>query len=203
MTNHYDAPTIPLPRRWTRCVCTAVLHVISLARLASASVRGWAVNSANTRVRLATQSDQARQEISLLREEMRGKAARMAQIPAHWRPFYTPTDRMAILELRAARGWNQVQTAAAMQVTAATVASWTRRVDERGPDALVQLSEPVNHFPDFVRYIVRRLKALCPSLGTVKIAQVLARAGLHLAATTVSRMLKEGDRSDQNTAVPC
>jgi hypothetical protein len=34
----------------------------------------------------------------------------MAQIPAHRRPHYPPTERMAILELRAARGWNQVQT---------------------------------------------------------------------------------------------
>ena len=36
---------------------------------------------------------------------------------------------------------------------------------------------------------VRRLKALCPSLGKVKIAQSLAHAGLHFGATTVGRML--------------
>ena len=36
---------------------------------------------------------------------------------------------------------------------------------------------------------VRRLKAVCPSLGKVKIAQCLAHAGLHLGATTVGRML--------------
>jgi transposase InsO family protein len=114
----------------------------------------------------------------------------MAQIAAHRRPHYPPTERMAILELRAARGWNQVHTAKAMLVTPATVAAWLRRIDERGYDALVQLSEPVNRFPDFVRYIVRRLKALCPSMGKVRIARVLARAGLHLAATTVGRILK-------------
>jgi hypothetical protein len=34
----------------------------------------------------------------------------MAQIPAHRRPHYPPTERMAILQLKAARGWNQVQT---------------------------------------------------------------------------------------------
>ena len=124
----------------------------------------------------------------------------MAQIPAHRRPFYPPTERMAILELRAARGWNQVQTAAAMMVTPATVASWTRRIDEDGANALVQLPEPVNKFPDFVRYIVRRLKTLCPSMGKVKIAQVLARAGLHLGATTVDRMLKEADGPPTNAA---
>ena len=57
--------------------------------------------------------------------------------------------------------------------------------------ALVQLSEPVKRFPDFVRYLVRQLKALCPTMGKVRIAQVLARAGLHLGATTVGRILKE------------
>jgi len=95
----------------------------------------------------------------------------MAQITPHRRPHYPPTDRMAILELRAARGWNQAQAARAMLVTPATVAAWMRRVDEQGPDALLQLPEPVNQFPDFVRHIVRRLKALCPSMGKVKIAR--------------------------------
>jgi hypothetical protein len=114
----------------------------------------------------------------------------MAAIPAHRRPHYPPTERMAILELRAARGWNQVQTAQAMLVTPEAVASWNRRVDEQGPHALVQLPEPVNRFPDFVRLIVRCLKALCPTLGKVGIARILARAGLHLAATTVGQILK-------------
>lgn len=46
-----------------------------------------------------------------------------------------------------------------------------KRIDEDGPDALVQLPAPINKFPDFVAHSVRRLKALCPSLGKVKIAQ--------------------------------
>ena len=66
-----------------------------------------------------------------------------------------------------------------------------KRLVEQGPDALVQLREPVNKFPDFVRYAVQRLKTLCPSMGKVKIAQTLCRAGLHLGATAVGRILKE------------
>ena len=50
---------------------------------------------------------------------------------------------------------------------------------------------PVNKFPDFTRYIAQRLKTLCPTMGKVKIAQTLARAGLHLGTTTVGRMLKQ------------
>jgi hypothetical protein len=44
------------------------------------------------------------------------------------------------------------QTANAFLVTVATISSWMKRVDEQGPNALVQLREPVNKFPDFVRY---------------------------------------------------
>ena len=48
------------------------------------------------------------------------------------------------------------EVAKAFLVTAATVASWLRRVDEQGPKALLQLRTPVNRFPDFVRYVVTR-----------------------------------------------
>ena len=50
----------------------------------------------------------------------------------------------------------------------------------------------MNRFPDYVGYLVRRLKVLCPTMGKVKIAQVLCRVGLHLAPTTVARMLRQG-----------
>ncbi len=76
-------------------------------------------------------------------------------------------------------------------MTAATIASWMKRLDQQGANALVQIREPVNKFPDFVRYAVQRLKTLCPALGKVKIADILCRAGLHLGATTVGRILKE------------
>jgi transposase InsO family protein len=51
--------------------------------------------------------------------------------------------------------------------------------------------EPVNRFPDMVRAIVRRLKALVPSMGKVRIAHVLARAGLEISAASVRRILRE------------
>jgi hypothetical protein len=115
----------------------------------------------------------------------------MNRIPAQRRPHYPSIERMAILEPRAARGRSLSQTARRFLVTPATIASWMQRLDDEGPDALVQVREPVNRFPDFVRYIVCRLKVLCPTMGKVKIAQILCRVGLHLSATTVGRMLKE------------
>ena len=115
----------------------------------------------------------------------------MARISPLRRPHYLPTERMAILELKAARGWSLQQTADAFQLTAPTIASWIQRVDEDGADALVQMRIPVNKFPDFVRYVVQRLKVLCPAMGKVKMAQTLARAGLHIGATTIGRILKD------------
>ena len=65
-----------------------------------------------------------------------------------------------------------------------------RRLDEEGEEALVRLPVPVNRFPDFVSVVVQQLRATCPSLGKVRIAQILARAGLALSASTVRRALR-------------
>ena len=102
-------------------------------------------------------------------------------------------SRMAILELRARRGWSMAETARRFLVEPRTVSSWMRRLDDGDERALVETQEPINKFPEFVRYIVRRLKVLCPRMGKRKIAEVLARAGLHLGATTVRRMTLETD----------
>ena len=156
-----------------------------------AVARGWAANSYDARLRLKQDNDRLRQEISLLKEEMRIKDARMERIPAQRRPHYPPIDRLAILELRAARAWSLAETARRLLVTPLTIASWMHRLADEGPEALVRLPEPVNRFPEFVGYIARRLKTLCPAMGTRRIARVLCRAGLHLGATTVRRMLTD------------
>ena len=77
-----------------------------------------------------------------------------------------------------------------------------KRIDEQGPDALLQLHEPANKFPDFVRYTVQRLKTLSPSMGKVKIAETLCRAGLHLGVTTVGRILKEDPQTAPGDVAP-
>jgi putative transposase len=191
MSKQRNLPNIPLPRDWSCRVKSAILHVISLAQFAMAYTRSWAVNSQVARVRLKAENDQLRQHAAFLEDELHIKDARMTRIPAQGRPHYLPTERMSILEMRAAHGWSTQQTADAFLVTAATIASWMKRLDEQGADALVQIREPVNKFPDFIRYAVQRLKTLCPTLGKVKMAEVLCRAGLHLGATTVGRIHKE------------
>lgn len=98
------ASTLPLPHGWPRRARSAVVHAISLATASLTSARGWASESWNPRVRLNEENLGLRGEIALLREELRVKDARMARIPAQRRPHYPPAERLAILELRAARG---------------------------------------------------------------------------------------------------
>jgi transposase-like protein len=143
------APRIPLPKGWQGCVKSAVLHAIALAHYAIVHARAWAADSINARVRLAAENDRLQAECALLREELRIKDARTAQITPQRRPHYPVHERMAILELRAARAWSLKQTADTFLVTPATIASWLKRIDEQGTDALLQLCQPVNKFPDF------------------------------------------------------
>ena len=169
----------------------AVLHAIALAHYAIVYARAWATDSIKARVQLAAENDRLHEDCVLLREELRIKYIRMTQLAPQRRPHYSVHKRMAILELRAARGWSVKQTADTFLITPATVGSWMKRINEIGPDALLQLREPVNKFPDFARYIVQRLKTLSSSMGKAKIAETLCRAGLHLGTTTVGRILKE------------
>ncbi len=132
---------------------------------------------------------------------MRIKDQRMSRIAANRRPVYSSEERFEILQLKAAQNWSLRETAKQFLVAPATIASWLKRVDEDGPDALVKILEPVNKFPDFVRYSVSRLKTLCPSLGKVKIGEILCRAGLHLSGSPCAKpqTLAAGQPGDKFT----
>ena len=89
-----------LPRQWPEHARTAVLHAVSLASTAATIVRGrWSQRGHRADL-------DAQDEVALLREELRIKDDRMARLVAARRPHYQPPSRMAILELRARRGWS-------------------------------------------------------------------------------------------------
>ena len=184
-----SSPSLPFPKTWPKVARRSVLHAISVA--ASALTQAWSRASSGRRaIRAEAESDQLRAEIALLTEELSLKGERWRRVHPHRRPHYGPVQRMRILELRAARGWSIHQTAERFHVTEETNASWMRRLDEGGEAGLVRTDKPLNKFPDFVAYLVRSLKRTCPAFGKKKIAQVLARAGLHLGVSTVRRMLE-------------
>jgi transposase InsO family protein len=180
----------PLPDGWPEQAKSAILQAIAAAHFALTPVRGWCANSPITRLRLTAQDDRRKAEVALLKEELRIKDARMAHIPPRQRPHYPPTARLAILELKAAHHWSAKQTADRFLLTSDTISSWSRRLDESGEGALVQAPTPLNKFPEFVTHLAQRLRTLCPTMGKKRIADMLARAGVHLAASTAGRMVK-------------
>ena len=138
MLSKSNPPEIPLPKSWGTHVKSATIHVLALAQYALTYSRSWAADSSNQRVRLKAENDRLIQEVALLREEIRIKDVRMAQIDPQRRPHYPSTERMAILELRAARGWSLEQAAKVFLVTADTIGSWVRanrrgRTERPGP----------------------------------------------------------------------
>ena len=52
--------------------------------------------------------------------------------------------RMAIIELRAARGWSQAETSRVFRVEPGTIRTWWKRIDEEGDSPLVKTPVPVN-----------------------------------------------------------
>ena len=190
---------VPLPPHWPKRVRSAVIHAISLVHVSLTATYGWAADNCSARVRRRLEMERLRKKVALLEEEIRIKDARMLRIPAPRRPHYPPAERLAILKLQAACGWSLTQAGTRLLIATATVASWARRLDEQGQRAVVQLPEPVNKLPEFARYIVRQMQVFCPTLGKLKIAQVLCRAGLQLSSTTVRRILNEKPRRPPRT----
>ena len=159
----------PLPRGWYNHIKSSLLRAISLATAALTVARSRSADD-----RLRAELERATNEIALLQEALQIKDSRWSRLAPRKRPHYTPIQRMRVLQLKAARDWSYEQAAAVFVVDEQTLKSWLRRVDEEGERALVQLSEPVNRFPDHVRELVRWLKLVCPTLGKVRIAQTLA-----------------------------
>ncbi len=182
---------IPLPSSWPANVCHSVIAAVGLAWVSMTHVRGWAINSPIERLRLKAENERLLGRLAVVEAENRILKARLSRVPARERPYYTPEERLEILSLRTGQGWSASQTARRFLVSAATIASWTKRLQEGGESALLRLSFPVNKFSECVTAVAQQLRVAAPLMGSRKIAEHLARAGLHLSATTVRRMLKQ------------
>jgi transposase-like protein len=186
-----DSPN--LPRGWSKHIKSSLVHAIALAATALTEAWSRAAAGRSKDTKLDAELDRANTEIAMLREELAIKDARWSRLPSRRRPYYSPVERLRILQLKAARGWSRQQAAHAFLINEQTLRSWLIRVDEQGGRALIQIADPVNKFPNCVRYLVKQLKALLPAMGKVRLAQLLARAGLHLGATTIARIWKEAE----------
>lgn len=108
--------TLPVPRQWSRHIKSAFIHTISLASATFTSTCALASKRKLVATRMKAELAQAYQEISLLRQELEIKDERFKRIPAQRRPYYSPIQRLQILELKPARCWSIYQTAKARMV---------------------------------------------------------------------------------------
>ena len=120
-----------------------VLNVIGIVRIAMLAGREALIQEGDVK---DARIHQLESDLAMLREELRLVGARMQRIAPHRRPQYTMVERMAILELRAMRGWNKTETARHFFVSDDTIRAWLGRIDD---DSLIQTRTPVNILPRF------------------------------------------------------
>ena len=94
------------PRGWKKRVKRVLLNVLSLGRVCTAVLEAEDALGADPERRSRGRNAAILRENELLKEELRLKDMRMFRVPGRRRPHYSPTDRMAILEIRADRGWS-------------------------------------------------------------------------------------------------
>jgi transposase InsO family protein len=182
-------PKIPLPKGWSVLTLQAVLHVITLARIILLNAANWSDGPECDTLRLRVENSRLQSEIALLQCEIEIKDARFARLEPKKRPHYLPHERLQILMIQATRGLVNVQIAKRFQVTLQTIRNWIQGKDK--DTGTVQILEKPTRYPDFVRLIVQQFKVCCPMLGRFKIADILARAGLHISASTVKHCIDE------------
>ena len=190
--------TAALPKNWPTLTKAAVVQAVALARVLCVFVVAKAAEgedgedapdaASSENVKPA---EQVRLEVenALLREELALVRGRLARMPPENRPHYLRPERLRVLALMAGRGWNRTQAATALLVKPATISRWLRWAESDSPN--VEHSPPVNKYPDEAAIVLHHLKALFPHFGKRRLAQMLARIGLHLSETTVGRKLKE------------
>ena len=177
--------TAALPKNWPSMTKAAVVHTAALARTVFTLVVGDAGGHESECPRCA----QLEVEVAVLREECELLRSRFGRMSPEKRPHFTRVERLRALKLVAARGWNRVQAGAALLVTPATISRWLGWADADSPN--LEHEPPINKYPDVVTAVLHDLKAMFPHFGKRRLAQMLARVGLHLAETTIARRLRE------------
>ena len=175
---------LPLPTNWHTCVRHAVLNIIGIVRIAMLVGRESLIKNGDVH---EARIHQLESEVAMLREELRINGARMQRVPPHDGPSTTAWNGWPSCSCVPC-GLEQSGNGSPFLCADDTVRSWLRRAED---DSLVQTNSPVNRFPDFIRYAIQQIKLFCPTLGKAKIADMLARAGIHIGKTTVGRILQE------------
>jgi len=123
-----DAESLRLPKDWTTGVRNAVLNAIGIVRIAMLAGRETLIQVGNVK---DARIHQLESEFAMTREELRLVGDRVRRIAPHRRPQYKMVERMAILELRAMRGWSKMETARHFFVSDDTIRTWLGEAVQR------------------------------------------------------------------------
>jgi putative transposase len=121
--------------------------------------------------------------------------ARLGRFPARQRKHYTPQERFEILALMRDHGLGRQETARQFLIDPQTITRWEREVltdsEAETVGTLVRPDPPLRGYDDVVKRLVLRLDDLGVG-GSLKIAQMLARAGTKIGRETVRRYRRTG-----------
>ncbi len=140
---------------------------------------------------------QARLELAELRARLAWDAveildARFAKIPVGRRPYFAPTARFRILEMKNLLTWSAEKTAKTFLVCQNTILNWERHADPeaRVVGQSVKATPPIQRASDAVVRLAQTM-ARFGFGGDAMIARTIARAGWKISATAVGRYRKQ------------
>jgi hypothetical protein len=177
---------LPLPKGWPRLAKHALVLVNSLLKAALDIEVGRRLDCAQHHAREHAEHQHLRLDCDAEREQRELLHARFARLDPKNRTQYAKVERLRILELKARMGWNAAQTAKRFIVDEDTVHRWMKELSAMGEETLLAVEPPVNKFPQFVDRIVAQMAVALPLPTKRRIATILARCGLHIAANTVA-----------------
>ena len=116
--------------------------------------------------------------------------ARLQRFPARQRKHYAPEERFRILVLMHTYGLSRLETGHIFLVDPQTISRWQREAlaepEANSIGTLVRARPPLRGYDDVVKRLVQMLDTFEIG-GSMKIAQMLARAGLKIGRETVRR----------------
>jgi hypothetical protein len=140
---------------------------------------------------------QARLEEAELRARLAGETAellgaRFGKLPERQRPYFTPSQRFRILEIRSLLAWSAQDASRVFLVCPNTILNWEKAADPdiHSAGSTVKPTPPVRRAADVVRSIIQATTRLGLG-GQDLMARILARAGWRVSARSVGRYRKE------------
>jgi len=104
MSSDLCSTGLPLPKNWKQSIKSAVFHTLSLAFKSITLTLSQLSENEHLPIRIAAELKRLKMENAQLKEMMAIKDARMNRLEPKHRPYYSPTERMRILELKSVTG---------------------------------------------------------------------------------------------------